>query len=161
MNEAGVWKYIKEGMKSFWLASRIESSAGNGIPDVVFTLPSVLKRNSRHGFMELKYIPEWPKKEDTLIKLPLRQEQKIWIMGRGAIAGGVWVLVRIADTFFILDYKQVIQTFQGLPKAEWYKFKHWEKKIEFRELFDILSQNQFPNQFAKGESELKGKHHGN
>ena len=49
MNESGVWKYIKKGMEGRWDATRIESSAGNGVPDVDYGLPGIA------GRLELKY----------------------------------------------------------------------------------------------------------
>ena len=113
MNEAGLWAYVKAGMAGKWLATRLESSSGNGVPDVTFSMPNI------NGFLELKYIPEWPKKPETKVKLPLRPEQKFWIGTRGKMGGNVWVLCRIGNDFFLLDRDRAVAACDGLTCFEW------------------------------------------
>ena len=139
MTESDLWKYVKGGMMGRWHASRIESSAGNGIPDVDFGMAGI------NGKIELKYIPEWPKRPTTLVKLPLRPDQKIWIKNRGVIAGNVWALIRIKDDFFLLDWKQAVRLYeQPASRFTWTNpdpstvWKRWHGRIDFHELATIL-----------------------
>ena len=129
MNEAGVWQTLKKGMMcSGWHVTRIESSAGNGVPDVSYGIPGI------NGFIELKYIAKWPVKATTKVKLPLRPEQKHWIKARGSIAGNVWVFVRIEDTFFLLTYTEALEAVEGWTAQEWIgTCVYWHKKINFEE----------------------------
>ena len=120
-----------------WHPSRIESSAGNGVPDIAFGIPRL------NGFIELKYRDEWPKKATTKVKVPLRPEQKHWIKNRQEIAGNVWVLFRIADDFFLISGTQALENMEeGWTKDEWYtKYAfsgYWQKRIDFEELYQYL-----------------------
>ena len=134
MNESGVWKYIKKGMEGRWDATRIESSAGNGVPDVDYGLPGIA------GRLELKYEPNWPKREGTLVKLPLRPEQKIYITNRGKLHGNVWVLFRVVDDFFIVSWNQVDLACEGWTRAQWIAcaYWYWERRVDFTQLYRIL-----------------------
>ena len=135
MRESDLWKYLRDGMKGkHFEASRIESSAGNGVPDVAFSVPT------KHGWIELKYIKEWPKRPTTLVKLPLRPEQKLWIKNHGQLSGNVWVLCRIADMFFLLDHKEAAILCEGGTVDTWDAIctKSWHKRIDFNDLWEIL-----------------------
>ena len=131
MKESTLWGYIREGMRGMWDATRIESSSGNGVPDVDFGLPG------KHGKIELKYIKEWPVREFTKVKLPLRPEQKLWINQRGKLSGDVWVLIRIENSFFLLKWQQVGSACEGWTKHEWHCRAHecWAEKIDFKQLY--------------------------
>lgn len=121
-------------MAGKWLATRIESSSGNGVPDVVAAI------NGGFVFIELKYIKYWPKRTSTKVKLPLKPEQKLWISTRAKLSGGnIWVLCRIENYFFFLDYIEAINACEGHTKQEWIdKYAHWENKINFKELGSVL-----------------------
>lgn len=136
MNEASVWQYIKAGMAGKWFATRLESSSGNGVPDVTFSMPNI------NGFLELKYIPEWPKRPETKVKLPLRPEQKLWISTRGKMGGNVWVLCRISVTFFLLDFNQALLACEGWTEEEWLEKGYvigWHK-VDFNYLVNTLKE---------------------
>jgi hypothetical protein len=135
MNESGLWQYIKQGMMgSGWHPTRIESSAGNGVPDVSYGLPGI------NGWIELKHIPEWSVRNTTKVKLPLRPEQKHWIKARGELSGNVWVIVRIADMFYLLNHKDALEAYEGWTQAEWKSFATfwWYKRIDFKGLYSHL-----------------------
>jgi hypothetical protein len=134
MRESDLWKYVKQGMMGKWHVTRIESSAGNGVPDVSFGL------KDKQGWVELKYIPEWPKRSTTKVKLPLRPEQKHWINARGSLSGHVWVLCRIQDDFYLLDHLAANLLVAGSTKEYWdeYCTAHWVKRIDFDEFYGVL-----------------------
>jgi hypothetical protein len=140
MRESDLWKYLRQGLLGKCHMTRIESSAGNGVPDVSLGLPG------KNAWIELKYIPSWPKRSTTKVKLPLRPEQKHWIQARGSISGNVWVLVRIENDFFLLDWvicKEAAE--EGWTKQEWrescsvYKLV-WYNRIDFDELWGIINE---------------------
>jgi len=136
MNEAGVWNYVKGGLAGKWLATRIESNAGNGVPDVVFCVPNI------NGFMELKFIKEWPKRPETKVKLPLRPEQKLWVETRGKRGGNVWVFCRIENSMFLLDNTCSMSACDGWTKEEWFKHSNmnWQGRVNFDELYYTLKE---------------------
>ena len=135
MNESGVWQYLRKNLSAHAHLTRIESSAGNGVPDVSIGIPG------KNVWMELKYVREWPKRITTKVKLPLRNEQKLWIKVRGHLSGDVWVLIRIENSFFLLDWEQVIEACNGWVLFEWIdkSTKNWDGKIDFDELISTLN----------------------
>jgi hypothetical protein len=136
MNEQGVWNTLKRGMAtSGWHATRVESSSGNGYPDLSVGLPRV------SGFIELKYREEWPKRQSTKVKLELRPEQKLWFRERGNLSGNVWAFVRISDHFFLVDWRQsLVAAEEGWTFGEWVELSNgcWNKRVNFIELYELL-----------------------
>jgi len=138
MSEAKLWQYLKKGLYGKALTTRLESSVGNGVPDVIIHLPG------KHIFMELKYIPEWPKRATTLVKLPLRSEQRLWIKSRGSFSGNTWVFIRIEDDFFLLPWDVAEHlTMTGFTQKEWLNYPFtWYKNVNFSELVEILQKGK-------------------
>lgn len=136
MNEYGVWRYLQKGMLGRWHATRIESCVGMGIPDVSFGVSGI------NGWLELKYTPDWPKRDSTKVKLALRPEQKNWIQTRGALSGNVWVFWRISNTFFLLTWSTAISLAEeGATSADLLKrcTRYWHRFTDFTELAGVLS----------------------
>lgn len=134
MKESSLWQYIRQGMLGKWHATRIESSSGNGVPDVSFGIPGT------NGWMELKYIKEWPVRDTTKVKLPLRPEQKHWIKVRGCLSGNVWVLIRIENNFFLLDWGQAVEACDGWRFKDYVENStaNWVNRVDFDELAAYL-----------------------
>lgn len=132
MNESNVWQTLKQGLTDKCLMTRIESSAGNGVPDVI------VHSKIGHIFIELKYIESYPKRESTQLKLPLRPEQRLWINTRGNLSGNVWVFVRVEDDFYLLPYFVAIRLCDGWVTEQWKRIPHWTKKINFNDLYAQL-----------------------
>lgn len=136
MNESTVYQYLRNGLSGKVLLTRIESSAGNGVPDLI------IHTKGKHIFVEIKYIPSWPKREDTLIKMPLRAEQKVWLKTRGELSGDCWVFARVGDDFFMVPWFVGLRLCDGWPKVQWLRLPHWHKRIDFIELGEILNGTQ-------------------
>jgi hypothetical protein len=144
MNENSMWQTLRKGMAGLWIPTRLETSTGNGVPDIAFAIADSKNRPieaGKFGFMELKYIPKWPKREGTLVKLPLRPEQKLWLKSRGDLAGNCWVLVRIEDHFFLLDHTEAIEAADGWEQKRYFDNFNWYMKIDYKALADALSWN--------------------
>lgn len=136
MRESTLWNYIKKGLLGKWHATRIESSSGNGVPDISYGMPYI------NGWIELKYVKEWPKRATTRVKLPLRPEQKHWIATRGGLSGHVWVICRVQDTFFLISYHSAIHLTEiGATRSDWpmWATLTWDDKIDFNELYNELT----------------------
>lgn len=136
MNESGVWSYVKQGMLGRWHAIRIESSAGDGFPDVDFGMYNVA------GKLEIKYEREWPKRTDTKLKLPLRPAQRLFFKLRGPLTGNLWSFFRVEDCFFLLDWKQALEASNGWTKAEYILNSrlYWHKRVNWEELHEALKE---------------------
>lgn len=136
MTESSLWKYIRNGLVGKCHITRIESSAGNGVPDVTLGLPG------KTIWIELKYTKEWPKRDTTKVKLPLRPEQKHWIKQRGMISGNVWVMWRIHDEFYLIPWSKCTElTEVGAERDDLVLscYLYSKNRIDFEELESVLN----------------------
>lgn len=138
MRESDLWKYVRDGLRGKCHLTRIESSAGNGVPDVSIGVPG------GNIWVELKYIPEWPKRPTTKVKLPLRPEQKHWIKTRGELSGGVWVICRVQNDIFLFDHMACKLLCEGALQEDWFFVceAHWLNRIDFAELYEIFARGK-------------------
>jgi len=88
MNEKAVWKKLKDLMGAHWHATRHEDIACQGVPDVSYGLCGV------QGWIELKYLPSWPKSPRTPVRIPhFTKEQRLWTQLRHVMGCRVWLLL--------------------------------------------------------------------
>lgn len=85
-----VVRYLKE-----YDAVAVENPAYPGTPDVNFV----------EGWWELKWLRNWPKGEDTIVKFEhYSPQQKIWIRRRHTSGGNVGLLVQCKREWFLFKY---------------------------------------------------------
>lgn len=67
-------------------AVSVENGVGPGTPDI----------NYAEGWIECKWLRNWPKKAETIVRLghPLMPDQIAWIKRRVAHGGTVWVMLQ-------------------------------------------------------------------
>jgi hypothetical protein len=92
--EQKMWDYISDKMRGRWNAQRHEDELSNSVPDVSYGI------RGRDGWIELKTIEAWPKRESTKINLPhLRPGQVNWIEDRARNGNGrCWLLLMVGAT---------------------------------------------------------------
>ena len=131
MSENNLWRYLQKNLKdSKTMLMRIEIPFYKGVPDVNFLI------DGNEGWLELKYIPQYPKKEITIVKVPhFTIEQKIWHNARFKNKGRTMVLIQVDDDYFIFK-KEKINLLGSLNKYRMFQHanKFWKNKINFREL---------------------------
>ena len=131
MSENNLWRYLQKNLKdSKTMLMRIENPFYKGVPDVNFLI------DGNEGWLELKYIPQYPKKEITIVKVPhFTIEQKIWHNARFKNKGRTMVLIQVDDDYFIFK-KEKINLLGSLNKYRMFQHanKFWKNKINFREL---------------------------
>lgn len=72
---------------------RIESHIIAGIPDVTIT----------SGWIELKYLAEWPKRVDTIVRCDhFTVQQRVWLTKRVMAGGNAWLLLKVGKHEWIL-----------------------------------------------------------
>ncbi len=101
-NEAAFWSgFVKPALNypPASVAWKIPAEIRKGLPDVWW---SSCNRPAA-GWLELKYLPAWPKRNSTPITIAVSVEQLAHL--RAARAAGSWaaVLLGVADEWFLLD----------------------------------------------------------
>jgi hypothetical protein len=131
MSETNLWRYLQRNLKdNKTMLMRVENTFYKGIPDVNFLI------DGNEGWLELKYMPEYPKKDYTEIKVPhFTKEQKLWHDARYKNKGRTMVLIQVDSDYFIFK-KERINLLGSLTKKSMFKFanKSWKNRIDFKEL---------------------------
>ena len=100
-SESALWQTTKRGLSPFGRLVRIESPLTEpGIPDVIYCLLG------HSGWIELKQIDSWPKRDTTALKIPhLRLEQVLFLENwcRRHASGKAWGLFQIARDYLLLS----------------------------------------------------------
>lgn len=118
-----VWAYLSGlGLLGFW--QRIEDMYSSGVPDVHYLLP-----DSKSGWIELKYVPSWPKRPTTETDLGIRTEQALWINKYCRKGGKAFVLVRVENEWLLVPGTQCLDK---ATRATWYEragVMRWERRL--------------------------------
>lgn len=101
MSEAALWTYTKgklTGSGDIFL-SRHEDSVTLGVPDVSFAMDNV------NGWLELKHLPEWPKRDTTVVKMKrYTEEQRKYILESGEHGGRSYLLLQVGKVYLLFGH---------------------------------------------------------
>lgn len=132
MSEAGLWGTMRQqmGANKYWReATRHEDLLSLGIADV-----SYVSRFGNHGWIELKKINEWPKRESTIVRIDhYTDDQRMWLKRKGKAGGFTWLFLQIKRDYFLFDWYGA-QTIGLVPRKQldelsymsWYGKMNWE-----------------------------------
>jgi hypothetical protein len=133
VSEANFWQLIRKNVPGHLV--RIENHAGTGQPDVNYCIAGV------EGWIELKYLEAFPKRQDTMVRIPhFEPEQRIWLTQRKNAGGRVFLFVRvdgIAGGFFLFDGKEAARHIGvNWIREEWNAraLKSWAPRMNWGEL---------------------------
>lgn len=101
-----MWKNLRDAMGRNWKADRVEPAFGSGIADVPFAARGI------QGWIELKILPKWPSRANTVIQLPHPKrikQQKLWLWERGEYGGHTWLLLKVQKEWLLFSHKQLYQ----------------------------------------------------
>lgn len=111
----------------------VENPICPGTPDV----------NHAHGWLELKHLDAWPKRETTFVDFPTwSQEQRLWFKQRLKAGGRVDLLVRISrDEWFLVAGDVALWAIGCLVRTELVgvALRHWPRGLDRRELAELCS----------------------
>lgn len=83
-----------------------------GTPDV----------NYIEGWVELKYLADWPKRAKTLVKFPkFYPQQRVWLVKRSLARGRCFVFVQIKFMYLLYEGGYAAQHFDRMTKDEMIK----------------------------------------
>jgi len=75
-------------------AKSIESPMQPGIPDM----------NYVGGWIELKWLKEWPKRPETMVAMDhFTREQRVWLRRRARAGGVVWVMLQVGREWMLFQ----------------------------------------------------------
>ncbi len=142
MSENSFWRTLATNMarcKGWREATRHEDKLQLGIADLSF-----VSKNGLHGWMELKKVHEWPKRDSTIVRIPhYTDHQRIWLKKKGEAGGNVWLLVKISRDVLLFDWK-VAQHVGHMYRGELMSRAAgvWLGKMDYDALGTILSDGK-------------------
>ena len=114
MTESDFWVDHVSDLKQFGKAKRLEDLLDKGTSDVVYCL-RWLQEPPRMGWIELKRLPEWPKRRSTAISLPhYSTEQATFLESWGRAGAGAFLLAHVQDDFLLFPWQEAKRIQRGL-----------------------------------------------
>jgi len=117
---------------------RVENRVSEGMPDVHYI------RNGSSGWVELKYLVDWPKRNN--IKIGLRLNQSFWLDEYKKLDGRCWIMIRIGTDFIgLVDGAEAKKLYEKLPVPDFLKCLAYKKfgkmtKADWAELADVITE---------------------
>lgn len=112
MTETTFWSVIQPKLAPYGYLERFEPGIGGrkGVADVNYILLKV------EGWVELKFLPEWPKKAVTPVTFPhFEYEQVRWHEARHAAGGRAGVLAQVGREYLFFRPPVLRSLWQGVP----------------------------------------------
>lgn len=111
MTEKNFWGRVRENLKPYGELERIESLVGSGVPDVNYCL------RGREGWIELKWLPRWPKRVSSLVRFPkLKLTQVLWLERRRRVEGRAFLLAQVEHDILLFDGCDARLVYDGLDR---------------------------------------------
>lgn len=138
-SEARLWQRLRDGVRPHCFVQRIENSVSAGVPDVWLCS----RENGQGAWVELKYRPSLPVRENTAIfkgGYGIRPEQVAWIYGRATAGARIYILGQCGDSLWLLHgrFAREISTFPVAVLDECCAWKGTARRTEWREMIGFL-----------------------
>lgn len=129
MSETDMRKRIVKVLKRFHPVA-VENPACPGTPDV----------NYVEGWIELKHVPNWPKRGGILKIKHFTPQQRIWLMQRVARGGRVHLLLQVGQDWLLFSAMNAVKYLNNTTKGELIAKaqKVWHKGLLEKELIEEL-----------------------
>jgi hypothetical protein len=75
----------------------VENNVGQGTPDVNFA----------EGWIELKYLHDWPKIPQSKVPFKYRPAQGAWMARRASQGGNCWWLLQVRSVYLLINAKNM------------------------------------------------------
>lgn len=111
--DGGMWQPLRPVMVRAGLdPCRIESPISSGVPDVNYT----------HGWVELKYSPQWPPRGGPLRIDHFTPAQRGWLTAREKAGGRAFLMLKVGRKEWLLFHGTVAARYLGnVPREELYE----------------------------------------
>lgn len=133
MSEAGQRRRVLRALRQCHGIPVENTAARAGTPDV----------NYAEGWIELKWLRQWPKRATTVVRLPhFRLVQRRWLRDRWRVGGAAWLLLQCRREWLLFDGQTAhdhvgqvtLKELRALARAR------WEYGLRDRELIECLKR---------------------
>ena len=134
MSESDMRKKVVKALQPLNAIS-VENPCLPGTPDV----------NYIEGWVELKWLREWPKREDTIVRLEhYTKVQRVWAFRRRRMGGQAWMLIQCGREWILMDGAVAAISLGHCTKAELIQrcAAYSDTGLDSAILIDILQRGQ-------------------
>jgi hypothetical protein len=128
----------------------IENPIGAGTPDV----------NYVEGWIELKWLREWPKRATTIVQVPhYTDQQQVWAFKRRRAGGQCWFLLQVRRDWLLLDGGVAAFVINRTTRQELIEnaTAYWDAGLPDSDLKELLTECQDPFEYSLAElAQLRG-----
>jgi hypothetical protein len=127
-------------------AMAVENPCLPGTPDV----------NYIEGWIELKWLPKWPKRDVTKVRIPhYTKQQRVWHFKRRRAGGQSWLLLQVRREWLLFDGAVAALVLGHATKKELISAAeaYWNAGLPAQDLVDLLSEEQPPFTFDPADYE--------
>lgn len=136
MSETTLRQYVKKSLdKNGFDVQGHEDKYSVGIPDLSYA------KAGADGWIELKYMKNFPVKDSTPIRVGLRPNQRTWLKKRCAAGNGqCFVLTQVGRDYYIHSALFIDELYEGMSHERFIatREERWSGSIDFRRLTEIL-----------------------
>jgi hypothetical protein len=114
----------------------------DAMPVENFVYPGTPDVNYVEGWVELKWLREWPAREGTVVEVDhFTPQQRVWHIRRARAGGNNWLLLQVRDEWLLFRGEVAAKMLGRVPRAELVKncSRHW-RGLDERELATCLLQ---------------------
>lgn len=137
MNEATLRNYVRPRLLAKGvLTTHHEDALNVGVPDLSYS------GGGAHGWIELKWLPAWPKRAATIARIAhYTKEQKHFLLSRGRAGGRCWLLLRVGKEHLLFDHESAQHIgAEPMPGVLSRSQLYYEGRIDFEQLTRILTR---------------------
>lgn len=134
MKEKDLYKKLRKALTNDRIIlQRIESPmTASGIPDLCYSYAGV------NGFIELKYMKQWPKRSDTRVRIPhFSKAQKLWLYRHFEFGNRAFLLIQIEDDYLLFKGKESF-LLEDYTKDQFLRYATWHSKELDRSILEVL-----------------------
>ena len=137
MSESNLWNKLRTNLvnaKVWQEATRHEDKLSLGIADVSFI------QAGRHGWMELKWVADWPVRDSTVVRIPHYSiEQKDFLLRKGQAGGKTWVFLQVGGDHLLFDWLKAQRVGEcSRPELVELANAFWWKRLNYDELAEVM-----------------------
>ena len=144
MSESTMRKKVVRALRPL-NAVAVENPAMPGTPDV----------NYIEGWIELKRLPRWPVRQNTIVRIPTyTQQQRVWHFRRRRAGGQCWFLLQVLDEWLLIDGAVAALTINRSTRLELIRHTtgYWSNGLNQPDLLSVLANTTLaPYHFTKDE----------
>lgn len=105
MNERDFYNKVRTVLHHppFAQLKKLQDAVNPGLPDSVYVEAERVwnQKDSLVAWIEFKYVPTWPKKEATLVKVGLTPNQRRWLQEWSEAGGHAFCLIGVDTTYYL------------------------------------------------------------